>query len=84
MRACPRMPLGCHTAARAAEPGRFQPGGCGQDTLKKRKLTNTRPPWLADAHAALDAVVAAAYGWPADIVDEDVLRELSAPDGSGS
>lgn len=55
--------------------------------LKKRTLTNlykTRPPWLADAHVALDAVVAAAYGWPADIVDEDVLRESSALNGSGS
>ena len=47
--------------------------------LKKRTLTNlynTRPQWLADAHAALDATVAAAYGWPADISDDDALREL--------
>ena len=34
-------------------------------------LYNARPQWLADAHAALDAAVAAAYGWPADISDED-------------
>ncbi len=37
--------------------------------LKKRTLTslyNSRPQWLADAHEALDAAVAAAYGWPAD------------------
>ncbi len=33
-------------------------------------------PWLADAHAALDAAVAAAYGWPADIADDDALCEL--------
>ena len=49
--------------------------------LKKRTLTNlynTRPQWLADAHAALDAAVAAAYGWPADISDDDALRELLA------
>ena len=49
--------------------------------LKKRTLTylyNARPQWLADAHAALDAVVAAAYGWPADITDEDALRKLLA------
>ena len=35
--------------------------------LRKRTLTNlynARPQWLADAHAALDAAVAAAYGWP--------------------
>ena len=47
--------------------------------LKKRTLTNlynVRPQWLADAHDALDAAVAAAYGWPADISDDDVLREL--------
>ena len=47
--------------------------------LKKRTLTNlynARPQWLADAHEALDEAVAAAYGWPADISDEDVLGEL--------
>ena len=52
--------------------------------LKKRTLTNlynTRPQWLADAHQALDAAVAAAYGWPADISDDDVLRELLALNG---
>ena len=47
--------------------------------LKKRTLTNlcnTRPQWLADAHAALDATVARAYGWDVDISEESVLREL--------
>ena len=47
--------------------------------LKKRTLTNlynTRPQWLADAHAALDAAVAAAYGWPADISEDDALNAL--------
>ena len=42
--------------------------------LKTRTLTslyNARPTWLADAHAALDAAVATAYGWPADISDDD-------------
>ena len=49
--------------------------------LKKRTLTNlynARPQWLADAHAALDAAVAAAYGWDADISEEDALGELLA------
>ena len=53
--------------------------------LKKRTLTNlynVRPQWLADAHAALDAAVAAAYGWPADIDDDDALRELLALNGA--
>ena len=49
--------------------------------LKKRTLTNlynARPQWLADAHEALDAAVAAAYGWSADITDDDVLQKLLA------
>ena len=52
--------------------------------LRKRTLTNLyndRPQWLADAHATLDAAVAAAYGWPADISDDDALRELLALNG---
>ena len=52
--------------------------------LKKRTLTNlynVRPQWLADAHEALDAAVAAAYGWSAAISDEDALRELLALNG---
>ena len=47
--------------------------------LKRRTLTNlynARPQWLVDAHEALDAAVAAAYGWPADIPEDDALREL--------
>ena len=53
--------------------------------LRKRTLTslyNDRPQWLADAHAALDAAVAAAYGWPANISDDDALRELLELNGS--
>ena len=55
--------------------------------LKKRTLTNlynTRPQWLADAHAALDAAVAAAYGWDADISDDEVLKELLALNLAGA
>ncbi len=47
--------------------------------LKARTLTNlynTRPRWLADAHAALDAAVAGAYGWDTGISEEEALREL--------
>jgi type II restriction/modification system DNA methylase subunit YeeA len=47
--------------------------------LKKRTLTNlynARPQWLSDAHRDLDAAVAAAYGWPADITEEDALAKL--------
>ena len=47
--------------------------------LKVRTLTNlynARPQWLADAHAALDAAVAGAYGWDAGISEDEVLRNL--------
>ena len=39
---------------------------------------NSRPQWLDDAHAAIDAAVAAAYGWDAGISDDEALRELLA------
>ena len=41
-------------------------------------LYNARPQWLADAHAALDAAVAVAYGWDADVSDDEALRALLA------
>jgi len=52
--------------------------------LAKRTLTqlyNARPAWLAQAHAALDAAVAAAYGWTdwqAALPDDELLRRLLA------
>ena len=54
-------------------------------TLKTRTLTNlynTRGTpagaWLDALHARLDAAVAAAYGWPADISTDDALAALLA------
>lgn len=52
--------------------------------LKKRTLTNlynARPQWLLNAHAALDAAVADAYGWGADwragsLTDDEILARL--------
>ena len=47
--------------------------------LKKRTLTNLyndRPQWLADAHQALDAAVAQAYGWESEITVDDALARL--------
>ena len=47
--------------------------------LKKRTLTNlynARPQWLTDAHGALDTAVATAYGWSANISDDDAVQEL--------
>jgi hypothetical protein len=49
--------------------------------LKKRTLTNLyneRPMWLVNAHRDLDAAVAAAYGWPPDLSDDDILSRLFA------
>jgi type II restriction/modification system DNA methylase subunit YeeA len=50
--------------------------------LKKRTLTNLyneRPAWLDNAHRALDAAVAAAYGWTDwgnGLSDEVILERL--------
>ena len=53
--------------------------------LKARTLTNLyntrgKPEgaWLDGLHTALDVAVAAAYGWPSDISDEDALARLLA------
>ena len=49
--------------------------------LKDRTLTklyNERPTWLDLAHKKLDAVVVAAYGFPADLTDEQILEKLLA------
>jgi type II restriction/modification system DNA methylase subunit YeeA len=52
-------------------------------TLKSRTLTNlynTRSTpegaWLDNLHRALDEAVAAAYGWPVDLSDDEVLGRL--------
>ena len=49
--------------------------------LRKRTLTNLyneRPAWLDLAHKKLDAAVTAAYGWPVDLSDEQILERLLA------
>ena len=61
---------------------RFEPldADCASK-LKERTLTklyNERPAWLDFAHKKLDATVAAAYGWPADLPDEQILERLLA------
>ncbi len=59
----------------------LNPEGATEKELKKRTLTNlynARPTWLANAHARLDRAVFAAYGWPEDITDEDILKNLLA------
>lgn len=59
----------------------LNPPGASDADLKKRTLTNlynARPQWLVNAHAKLDAAVFAAYGWPADLSDDDILARLLA------
>ena len=54
--------------------------------LKRRTLTNlynNLPQWLVDAHHAVDAAVAAAYGWPLKSSVDDALRELMSLDQCG-
>jgi len=51
--------------------------------LAKRTLTNLynqQPAWLDLAHQSLDDAVASAYGWPADLPDNEVLERLFALD----
>ncbi len=64
----------------AGYPDRILPvNDAAAEQLKKRTLTNlynARPTWLAGLHDRLDAAVAEAYGWPADITEEDALARL--------
>lgn len=41
-------------------------------------LYNERPAWLDLAHRRLDEAVFAAYGWPVDLGDEQILERLLA------
>jgi type II restriction/modification system DNA methylase subunit YeeA len=67
-------------------PDRILPRGpAAAQALKARTLTklyNTRGTpegaWLDGLHRKLDEAVAAAYGWPADISEEDALGALLA------
>jgi hypothetical protein len=50
----------------------------GDPKLTLTALYNKRPTWLDNLHRDLDAAVLAAYGWPADLSDEDLLERLLA------
>ena len=41
-------------------------------------LRNARPTWLKLAHKKLDEAVFAAYGWPSELSDEEILERLLA------
>jgi hypothetical protein len=75
------VPLGMD---RSPYPGRVVAKPGFEKEVAKRTLTNLynqRPAWLAQAHAALDAAVAAAYGWSdytSAMPDDELLRRLLA------
>ena len=48
------------------------------DTRTLTNLYNARPTWLDNAHRVLDAAVADAYSWPADLADAEILERLLA------
>ena len=61
--------------------GWLNPEGVSAAELRKRTLTNlynARPTWLDNIHGRLDAAVADAYGWPADLPDAEILERLLA------
>lgn len=43
-----------------------------------QSVTHARRGWLAAAHRRLDAAVFAAYAWPDDLADEEMLARLLA------
>jgi hypothetical protein len=63
----------CHSPS---PPQPSSPSG-GRPLSKRARLlltnlNNQRPTWLDLAHKKLDAAVCGAYGWPADLTDEEV------------
>jgi len=61
--------------------GWLNPDGISATELRRRTLTNLynqRPTWLDNIHARLDAAVADAYGWPADLAEGEILERLLA------
>ena len=60
-------------------PDRILPISPAADLLKTRTLKNLydkRPTWLKNAHRHLDIAVLAAYDWPADLTDNQILERL--------
>ena len=63
----------------AKYPDRILPKAGHEDDLKRRTLTNLyneNPVWLQNANKKLDEAVAAAYGWSADLSDDEILANL--------
>ena len=76
-----RAQAGYHAAisAAAATLDRLRSEWQGDRSDQERTLTrlyNAKPAWLTNAHTALDAAVAGAYGWQPDIGDAEILARL--------
>jgi hypothetical protein len=57
----------------------LNPVGASPEELKERTVTNLynhNPTWLRDAQRKLDEAVLAAYGWPKEMSDEQLLSKL--------
>ena len=57
----------------------LNPPGMAAEELRDRTLTNLynqNPTWLRNAHERLDRAVYAAYGWPEQIEDAEILERL--------
>lgn len=57
----------------------LNPPDASSTELKKRTLTNlynANPAWLQNDHRKLDEAVFAAYGWPADLSNDEILARL--------
>ena len=65
----------------SAYPDRLLPKPEHAAERKKRTLANfynAHPTWLVNVYRVLDEAIAAAYGWPADLSDDEGLRRLLA------
>ncbi|MGH7138248.1 MAG: hypothetical protein ACREHD_21050 [Pirellulales bacterium] len=51
---------------------------CAKELVNRTltRLYNERPAWLDHAHRRLDEAVFAAYGWPTDLSDDEILAKL--------
>jgi len=57
----------------------LNPADASPEDLKNRTLTNLyneNPTWLQDRHRELDEAVFAAYGWPKELTDQEIVTRL--------
>ena len=70
----------------AARSQWLNPDNAPAELVQKRTMTdlyndkddNRRPDWLTNRHNAINKAVFAAYGWPADLSDDEILARLLA------